>query len=161
MSIVLACTGHRPQRLGGFNKTTYDRLDELALDYLVEHIEVTKVISGMALGWDFAIARMALELCIPLIAAIPFEGQESLWESSQQREYNRLVNLADEICYVSSGNYTPQKMHIRNHWMVDKCDQLLALWDGKPTGGTAKTVAYAHKTGKPVIRLWSSFPVHN
>lgn len=157
MSIVLAGTGHRPQRLGGFNQSTYDRLDGLALDYLSKHTEVSKVISGMALGWDFSLARMALELCIPLVAAVPFEGQELTWELNQQKEYRRLLKLADEVVIVSSGGYMPQKLHLRNFWMVDNCDQLLALWNGVPKGGTAKTVAYAHLKRKPVIQLWSNF----
>ena len=37
--------------------------------------------------------------------------------------------------------------------MVDRADRLVALWSGAP-GGTARCVAYAKRTGKPVDNLW-------
>ena len=33
--------------------------------------------------------------------------------------------------------------------MVDRSDMLFAVWNGKQTGGTASTVRYAVKQGKP------------
>jgi hypothetical protein len=33
----------------------------------------------MARGWDLALAKAAVELGLPLFAAIPFVGQESRW----------------------------------------------------------------------------------
>ncbi|MEG3958811.1 hypothetical protein [Microcoleus sp. herbarium2] len=38
-------------------------------------MEPTHVISDMALGWDMAVAIAMLKLNIPLIFAVPFEGQ--------------------------------------------------------------------------------------
>jgi hypothetical protein len=38
-------------------------------------MEPTHVISDMALGWDMAVAFAMLKLNIPLIFAVPFEGQ--------------------------------------------------------------------------------------
>jgi hypothetical protein len=41
--------------------------------------------------------------------------------------------------------------------MVDKADELYAVWDGKPAhayGGTADVVTYAHDHGTPVQVIW-------
>jgi hypothetical protein len=38
-------------------------------------VEPTHVISDMALGWNMAVAIAMLKLNIPLIVAVPFEGQ--------------------------------------------------------------------------------------
>ena len=39
--------------------------------------------------------------------------------------------------------------HIRNREIVADCDRLVAFWDGE-SKGTASTIAYAHRCGKPV-----------
>ena len=37
--------------------------------------------------------------------------------------------------------------------MIDKCDVLIAVWDGKPFGGTYKAIKYAESKGKQLINL--------
>ena len=41
-------------------------------------------------------------------------------------------------------------MNLRNKYMVDNSDLLLAVWNGKK-GGTANTVKYARKKEKEVV----------
>jgi uncharacterized phage-like protein YoqJ len=43
-------------------------------------------------------------------------------------------------------------MQIRNEWMVDRADQVIAIWDGT-SGGTANCVEYATKMNKPILRI--------
>ena len=41
--------------------------------------------------------------------------------------------------------------------IVDSCEMLIAIWDGKPArglGGTGDVVRYARKTGKAVSIVW-------
>ncbi|MBD2505253.1 hypothetical protein H6G83_32415 [Anabaena azotica FACHB-119] len=52
---IIAATGHRPTKLGGYSPAVLSRLTDLATAYF-ERISPTQVISGMALGWDTAIA---------------------------------------------------------------------------------------------------------
>ena len=40
----------------------------------------------------------------------------------------------------------------RNRQIVDRCDILLAVWDGK-SRGTKNTLSYARKSGKPVFLI--------
>lgn len=48
--------------------------------------------------------------------------------------------------YALYGRAAP---HVRNREIVADCDRLVAFWDGE-SKGTASTIAYAHRCGKPV-----------
>lgn len=151
--MVVAFTGHRPNKLGGFhtpNKTFNWVMWQL--DDALTHLQPDRVISGMALGVDQWAAAFAVALGIPFTAAIPFAGQESVWGSNAQLIYKKLLDLADEKVIVCPGSYAPRKMQIRNEWMVDRCDVLLAVWDGS-AGGTGNCVRYAEKKGKTIYRI--------
>jgi uncharacterized phage-like protein YoqJ len=155
--MICAATGHRPQKLGGFGSSIRLKLKELARQFL-ETTKPEKVITGMALGWDQAWAEAAVGLAIPFIAAVPFARQESTWPEPSQRLYRDLLVQAAETVIVLPGGYAPYKMQVRNEWMVDRADCVVALWDGT-SGGTANCIAYANKTGKPIINLWSQWRV--
>lgn len=153
--MIVAGTGHRPDKLGGYGLEARQRLVRLADKYL-SVVRPDKVISGMALGWDSALAAAALQLDIPLVAAVPFRGQESRWPKESQREYNWMLKDASEIVYVCEDGYAPWKMQVRNEWMVDNCDTVVALWNGTD-GGTANCIRYAEKKSKPIVNLWSEY----
>jgi uncharacterized phage-like protein YoqJ len=152
--LVLAATGHRPGRLGGHAPEIEARLLRLARGYL-EAVDLPKaVISGMAIGWDTAWALAATEIGIPLIAAVPFDGQSGRWPAHAQRLHARLLRAAAEVHVVSPGAYAPEKFERRNEWMVDRADRVVALWSGA-RGGTARCIAYAEAKCKPVDNLWA------
>lgn len=151
--MILAATGHRPDKLGGYGDDVLDRLRRGARRYMERRGDVSTAISGMALGWDTAWAMAAIDLGIPLIAAVPFTGQESRWPEASQVRYRELLGKAARVEIVCAGGYSASKMHKRNEWMVDHCDELVALWDGSD-GGTANCVAYATFCEKPIDHLW-------
>jgi uncharacterized phage-like protein YoqJ len=153
--MVLAVTGHRPSKLGGYGESAYTKLVLFARKVL-DQLEPIRVITGMALGWDQAIAQACVDLKIPFSAAVPFNGQELTWPRAAQDRYHRLLGQAQEVVIVSDGDYAPEKMQVRNQWMVDNCDVLLALYDGS-SGGTANCVRYAEGKSVPVINIWSSW----
>lgn len=149
-----AVTGHRPVKLGGYAPEAQDILYRFAVRVLSEY-DPDEVISGMALGWDTAIARAAIYLAVPLVAAVPFVGQEEAWPAASQRTYNELLSRAEHVEVITSGGYSPQAMQLRNEWMVDHCDILLALWDGS-AGGTGNCVRYANRFARvECIDLWA------
>lgn len=154
-SEVIAATGHRPTKLGGYGKAIEARLQAFARGYLGV-ARPTKTISGMALGWDMAFAKASLDLNIPFIAAVPFEGQESMWPAESQREFNNLLARAIAVNVVSPGGYSGAKMQVRNEWMVDNCTRVAALWDGSP-GGTGNCIRYARKIDRPFDNLWDNW----
>lgn len=153
--MIICGTGHRPQKLGGYSDQARQKLRLLAADYLCVQ-RPDRFISGMALGWDTALAEAALMLQIPYVAAIPFKGQESAWPAVSQQTFNFLVQHASEVVIVCDGSYAAWKMQKRNQWMVDHSDRVCALFDGSP-GGTANCVKYALEGGKPIDNLWPQF----
>lgn len=160
--MVITATGHRPTKLfigdiDPYGQKAQDILMEFAVEKIRELGEIDyHFISGMALGWDQAVARAALRLGFTFTAAIPFFGQESKWPKSSQREYRDLIHQAKEVVTVSDGRYAPWKMQVRNEWMVDRADVVLALWDGS-NGGTANCVRYAEKNDANIINVWKDW----
>src|SRR6478609_27581 len=124
--MIVAGTGHRPDKLGGYSADVYSRLVNTAIEWLNEN-RVMAVISGMALGWDQALAEAALATGKPFYAYIPFKGQESKWPSESQKNFHRLIEKASCIVECSEPGYAAWKMQHRNKRMVDDCDLVLAL----------------------------------
>lgn len=151
----IAGTGHRPDKLGGYGDAVTDRLVNLAIDALVEQ-KPSLVISGMALGWDMALAEAAYCLYIPFHAYIPFVGQESKWPAPSQKLYRTLMEKADQVVECAPPGYAVWKMQQRNVCMVDEADLILALWDGS-SGGTGNCIEYAQRFKKPIINLWDRY----
>lgn len=149
---AVAITGHRPGKLGGYVYSETQRRVRAALRARFAEIKPSMVISGMALGVDQWAAEEAVELGIPFTAAVPFEGQESRWPVESQVRWRLLMDMAAEIVIVSPGGYAVEKMQIRNRWMVDHCDKLIAVWDGSP-GGAANCFGYAEARGTVIIRI--------
>jgi uncharacterized phage-like protein YoqJ len=155
--MVYAVTGHRPAKVGGYSDESDERLLAFAIKTLGALPEYPKiefsVLTGMAQGWDQAIARACVALHIPFDAAIPFPNFEALWPYKARQRYLDLLKKSRESHIVSQGVYTAEKMDKRNRWMVDRCDKLLALWDGS-SGGTHNCVKYAKRHGVEVVNLW-------
>ncbi len=158
--MILAGTGHRPDKLGGYSLQVYDRLRALAVAAL-KKLQPDQVISGMALGWDLALAEAAVQLEIPLTCALPCVGQYRPWKARSlsicrlwldlQLEAHRVV-----LCSDKEFMQDPGCMQRRNVWMTDHADQMLALHNGS-AGGTANCLRYARLQNKPVTNLWASW----
>lgn len=152
---ILAGTGHRPDKLGGYGADVSTRLVDLARAALMKY-RPEEVVSGMALGWDTALALAAIELGIPLTAAVPFEGQERKWRPEQQDLFRAILARAANVVIVSTGGYAVWKMQVRNEWMVDRASGVLALWDGS-SGGTGNCIAYARTREVEIVNLWATW----
>lgn len=151
-------TGYRPEKLP-FSEEN----DPLFLDLknrLSNQIE--KLIadgadlfySGMARGVDLLCAEIVLELKnkypqISLNALIPCRTQTDGWKYDDKLRYENILSQCQKKIYIRD-NYTKGCMMERNRALVDSCDILVAVFDGKK-GGTANTVNYAEKKGKKTI----------
>ena len=156
--MTLAVTGHRPDKLGGYNAEVHNALTGFAATTLAL-TRPSGVISGMALGWDYAVAVACVRLGIPFVAAIPFEGQESRWPAAAQRDYQMLIKCASYVHVVSERDAVAEAgivwaMHKRNEWMVDNSTKLLALWNGDRSGGTYHCVEYARLGRREIENVW-------
>jgi predicted Rossmann fold nucleotide-binding protein DprA/Smf involved in DNA uptake len=151
--LILAGTGHRPDKLGGYGADATARLVRFAQGALLE-LRPAKIISGMALGWDQALAKACVLEGVPFDAYVPFLGQESVWPKASQERYKYLLGKADLINYVCEPGYAAWKMQSRNGAMARAADVVLALWNGSD-GGTANCVKFAKNTlNKPVLNVW-------
>jgi uncharacterized phage-like protein YoqJ len=149
--MVINGSGHRPNKLGGYEVDTNERLIALARQELIAW-QPSRVISGMALGFDQALTQAAIDLSIPFDAAVPFPGQEQYWPFGAQRYYSDLLKKAATVNIISEA-YSREAMQLRNVWMVDRSNRVLALWNGTP-GGTADCLAYARSIGRPITNVW-------
>lgn len=152
--MIFAGTGHRPKKLGGYTATAHHRLLNFASIQML-HFKPSLLISGMALGWDQALAEAAINCRVPFAAYVPCLGQENPWPQKSRDHYNWLMGHAQTI-FVVAKVYSDTVMQIRNQNMVDHADEILALFDGSP-GGTANCVRYAEEKKKPVHNLWDEW----
>jgi len=127
-----------------------------------------KFIFGGAIGVDQLSFSICEELkqeakeydacAIILEIAIPFEKQASKWYERDVDRYELQKQHADILTFVDTvegyefkgvavGEYHPAKMMIRNRYMVNNSDIVIAVWNGSK-GGTANCVNYAKKQGK-------------
>lgn len=154
--MIIAVTGHRPNKLGGYTEIAQDRVYKLAYDTL-KLLHPNEVITGMALGWDQAIAQACVDLKIPFHAYVPFQGQEAMWNTLSKRIYWDLRDKAASVKVICSPGFAGWKMQKRNEAMVDDAQSVLALFDGSFTGGTANCVLYAQRKRKRIKNVWPEF----
>ena len=149
--MIVAFTGSRPNNFGGFYlpNPIYSHVCR-EIDRTLRELKPDKIISGMSLGVDQWAAFVAIKLGIPFVAAIPFEGQELLWNKESQKTYHSLLKKANEVVIVSPGKFDNEKFQIRNQWMIDRCDKLICIWDGQ-SKGTKNCFEYAKYVGKEII----------
>lgn len=163
--VKIAVTGHRPNKLlGGYdlsskeNQALKAELKDLILAHKTDD-EPLQAITGMALGVDTLFAEALLDLKQDdvdgyiLECAIPCKDQERMWNKSDQEWYKTILSFADIITQVSWMPYKPWLMQKRNEYMIDNADMVIAVWDGKETGGTYNAVKYAKKLNKPVLQI--------
>jgi uncharacterized phage-like protein YoqJ len=156
---AIGFTGRRPNRLGGYGKTSnpyYSWVVEQIGDVIERSYAqgFRRYISGMALGFDKWVAQEILARYedhknIVLVAAVPFPSQPAKWNEHDQEEYYEMLDRA-EIQMVGEDPWAIGKLMKRNEWIVDNSEALVACWDEKPDGGTWNCIAYARKQGKPV-----------
>lgn len=150
-------TGYRPEKLPFFGED--DPLCEELKKRLSDQIKTLiddgadEFYSGMARGVDTWAAEAVLELKgsypqIKLTAVIPCPEQADGWGKAQKARYQNILEQCDKTITVSP-NYSKGCMLKRNKALVDLCDILIAVFDGK-SGGTMQTVNYARSKGKKI-----------
>jgi len=160
MNYTACFTGRRPQKLScGFDEghpaafAIKTKLYKLTRGLIVKK-GVTRFMSGMALGTDFWGAEIVMELKndypqIALEAVIPCRNQSAVWKTEHKKRYNDILSRCDKVTILQE-KYTSDCMVKRNRYMADKSNYVLAVWDGKNTGGTWSTIKYAVENKKSV-----------
>jgi uncharacterized phage-like protein YoqJ len=162
----IACvTGHRPEKVGGYdenNITAYYCKRELykEVETLIKK-GYNYFISGMALAVDTWFAETVLALKhkyphIKLEAAIPCTDHTKKWSWNENivLRYKDIVRRCDKVTIVTQETYekNPKVMDIRNEYMVDKAELVLAVYDGSK-GGTGNCVRYAKACEREIVYI--------
>lgn len=167
--LIIALTGHRGDKLGGWDNNS--KLNQLILQRLQRYLEKVAsenpsreivAVSGMALGadtlWALAIINARAKYPnIKLHAAVPFHGQEKRWRPEQQGLYTDILMKSNSVCYVTDRKGSDMEkweiskaMHLRNEYMCNIAETLIAVYDGvSKSGGTYECLKYA-KQGRTV-----------
>ena len=132
----------------------WDGMDKLCLLYTSTD-GFTCFMSGFADGVDQYFAELVLERkqtnpALELIAVIPYRKRlDSLNKKTRTREL--LEACADVV--VIQAKYIPSVYSHRNRYMVEHSDRVIAVYDGRETGGTAKTIRFTHRMKKELREI--------
>ena len=151
---VIAGTGSRSLILdeGKMNKVQ-EYLIDLLTQAKAKHGNNLVVISGMAEGFDEALARAAMCVGVTLIAAIPNKGYSAYyWRNNSQLKVDRMDSFQElagyahrsgGVHYVCGKDIYVNGKHsnfVRNEWMADRAD---VVWVYNPISkGTAQCYNY-------------------
>ncbi len=115
----------------------------------------THFYSGFAEGTDlyfaeFVVGLMPVEPQLRLIAAIPLRSR--LEQLRHNAATALLLNACSEIVVIQE-EYHPSVYSRRNRYMVERCRRVIAVHDGRTTGGTAATLHMAKKLEREIHRI--------
>ena len=118
------------------------------------------VLSALAEGADRLVAQETLK--VPdtyLEAVLPMEDDDYIEDfktSELKTEFQELLARAVHVKQLPAKDTRIEAYEQAGQYIVDNCDVLIALWDGRPAagrGGTAEIVKYAREKERPVIRI--------
>ena len=140
--IKIAITGHRSQRIKGQEKRIEKWIEE-QIRIISQFYGRVILIDGVAQGVDQIAALVALKMGVQVSCYFPYRKklygvQEYIAENAAEVRFIR--DKFQIGCYIE-----------RDRRMVDDCDLLLAVWDGKKNGGTWQTYKYALDMGVDII----------
>ena len=115
------------------------------------------VISALAEGADRLVAAEVLarpdatmEAVLPLP---PGDYLDDFTGDASKAEFTEMLGRATSVWVARPGGSRDEAYERAGRHVVDRCDVLIALWDGEPPrgrGGTATVVSYARAQGVPV-----------
>ena len=138
----IGITGHRPERMKGHEKDIQQWITN-QLKRLKKQNKTIMLITGVAKGVDQIAALAAIQQGIQMKSYFPYKHKLC---SLEQYIVDNSFETRYQSDYYQKGCYFN-----RDRRIVDDCDLLLVVWDGKPWGGTYYTYEYALKQGKNIF----------
>ena len=158
-------TGPRPARFSfGYDE---DHMDCVALKNeikgqveLLYEAGIRSFYSGVEMGVDMWGAEEIIKLkctCrnIKLICVEPFKGREKYWPLEEQKRYQTIIRNSDGRISLSDFSVC-DRYQIRNLYMIEKSDVLLAVYDWNHPNiksGTGRTIRQAQEYRKKIYML--------
>jgi hypothetical protein len=166
--VVIGVTGHRKLE----NQPALTEAIRSAIQNINEilpHISSTRVslcvLSPLAEGADRLAVKEVLK--VPdstLEVVLPLDKNDYIqdFQSSQsKKEFGKLLAQASRVTTIPTKNDRNEAYEQVGHYVVDNCDVLIALWNGKPDagqGGTEEIVKYARLVKCPLIWIHTDMP---
>jgi hypothetical protein len=146
-------TGHRMLPAGTA------RLVQLALRERLAQLAGSALVgvSALADGADQLFADAILALGGSLEVLVPASRYRDALPADCRPAYDRLIARAQTVERLTYQHSTDEAHMAAGRWLVERCDVILAIWDGRPSrglGGTGDVVAYAWERGVPVEVIW-------
>lgn len=151
----IALTGHRPERLNlpaDELNAKWDRIGKWIAGQYESFPKPITAYCGMADGSDMKFGLTLSEFDdVHLVCVLPCKdyNKKHPYFSRLRQRANDWVELSDKF-YKGCDS-------VRDQFMVDNCDVLLAIWDGNKSGGVWSTIRKAQKSGKQVIYIPTDF----
>ena len=147
-------TGHRPEKISATEEEVKAWLEEKIDQAITDGY--TTFISGCAMGVDLWAAQIVQARkkdnpSLHLIAATPWPGFGARWKDGWKEQYFDLLKTADLVVNICD-HYHKGVFQMRNAWMVDHSNRVIAYYNGTP-GGTRNTIEYAEKKMIEVVML--------
>jgi len=156
--IKVGITGHRY----GVNELIYKKLFAYLKTYIVEyHFTIDTIVSPLADGTDRIVAlELMNQYGAKLIVPLPFEidSYKKTILSERKEEFELLLQRASNVVQLSSLYQDSKEVgYLRaGKYVVDHCDLLIVVWDGKVSqglGGTADIVMYAKSKKRNILYI--------
>lgn len=152
-------TGSRSMLTSPHAKEIYQFLRDWILEFRLQHPNLV-LISGMAEGWDEAVAKVGMREGIPYICALPnptygsyYWGRKSLLGENRMSVFNSLLSHAQDVIYVCDEIYVnnTHSNFIRNSWMVNHANAAVVYM--AHSSGTRDAVAKLHARQIPMTHF--------
>jgi hypothetical protein len=156
---MIGITGHRA--LTGTNKLTEGI--RLAFERIRGSFPPPYVaVSPLAEGSDCLFARQAIEyLGASLLVCLPLPFNEYIKDFSSElarEEFRLLISAAGQVIQLPACETREQAYLAAGDYVVEHCEVLMAVWDGKSArgvGGTGQIVQLARKRRLPMAWIHS------
>jgi hypothetical protein len=127
-------------------------------DILSEADPPLYAVTSLAAGADQLFATELLRTGGLLHVIVPSRNYERTFTSKEDlASFRSLLAAAHTVTSLDYPQPTEEAFLAAGRSVVDNCEMLIAVWDGKPAkglGGTADVVRYARETGKSVSVVW-------
>ncbi len=115
-------------------------------------------LTSLAVGSDQLFASAVLQTGGVVRAVIPCSGYEDTFGTPEALDrYKTLLAAASDVEILPYAKPSEEAFWAAGRRIVEECQLLLAVWDGKPAaglGGSGDVVDYARRIGRNVHVIW-------
>jgi hypothetical protein len=151
--VRVGITGHQQ-----FSASTQDAVAAEIARELAQLERPLVGVTSLAAGADQLFADLVVKAGGRLAVIVPARNYITTFSRKRDRDaFSRFCALADDVTWLPFDHASEEAYWEAGQEVVDRCDLLLAVWDGRDAaglGGTADVVAYARHRGRSVKVIW-------